>query len=78
MSVALFRFDGDGDVYDIDSEITLSVNISSEKFYIEYWEKAIKELNIKYIQDGAEFDKSKLVDIVISEHYLWVIEGFKE
>ena len=58
MSVGLFRYNGD--IYDDNSEVTLSVNISTEEFYLMYWEKARKELGIKYIQDGAEFDKSKL------------------
>ncbi|WP_321387038.1 hypothetical protein [uncultured Enterococcus sp.] len=44
----------------------LSENISSESFYEKFWEKAIAELDIKYIQDGAEFNKTKL-DVVLKE-----------
>ena len=62
MSVGLFRYNGD--IYDDDSEVTLSVNISTEAFYLKYWERARKELGIKYIQEGAEFNKSKLKDIL--------------
>ncbi|MBO1300808.1 MULTISPECIES: hypothetical protein [unclassified Enterococcus] len=58
MSVGLFKYDGD--IYEENSEVILSENISSEPFYERYWEKAIKELGIKYIKDGAEFDHTKL------------------
>lgn len=62
MSVGLFRYNGD--IHDDNSEVTLSVNISTEEFYLNHWEKARKELGIKYIQDGAEFNKSKLNDVL--------------
>ena len=52
MSVGLYKYDGD--FYDRNSELVLSENIASERFYNKYWEKAINELNVKYIQDGAE------------------------
>ncbi|MGC6768094.1 hypothetical protein ACYSNR_17355 [Enterococcus sp. LJL128] len=64
MSVGLFKYDGD--IYNENSKVILSENISSESFYEKFWEKAIAELNIKYIQDGAEFNKTSL-DIVLKE-----------
>ena len=64
MSVGLYKYNGD--INDRDSEEIISELISTQSFYNEYWEKAIKELNVKYIQDGAEFDKSKLI-IVMKE-----------
>ncbi len=64
MSVGLYKYNGD--INDRDSKEIISEPISSQRFYNEYWEKAIKELNVKYIQDGAEFDKSKLI-IVMKE-----------
>lgn len=57
MSVGLFKYDGD--IYEVNSEVILSENISSQSFYERYWEKAIEELGIKYIQDGSEFDNTK-------------------
>lgn len=57
MSVGLFKFDGD--INDRNSNLLLSENISSQEFYEKHWEKAIRELGIKYIQDGAEFDITK-------------------
>ncbi|BAO07120.1 hypothetical protein EMQU_1563 [Enterococcus mundtii QU 25] len=64
MSVGLFKYDGD--IYEVNSEVILSENISSQSFYERYWEKAIEELGIKYIQDGSEFDNTKL-EVVMEE-----------
>lgn len=64
MSVQLFKYDGY--IYDQNSNLVLCENISSQEFYDKYWEKAIKELNIKILKDGSEFDISKL-DIVLKE-----------
>lgn len=57
MSVGLYKYDGD--IHDRNSKLVLSENIASQEFYKQYWEKAIDEMGIKYIQDGAEFDLSK-------------------
>lgn len=46
--------------------MVLSENIASEHFYNKYWEKAINELNIKYIQDGAEINFA-MKDTVLKE-----------
>ena len=64
MSVGLYKYDGD--INDRNSNLVLSENIASQQFYEKYWERATKELNIKYIQDGAEFNFSKK-DIVMEE-----------
>lgn len=64
MAVGLYKYDGD--INDRNSKLILSENISSQQFYSKYWEKAIDELGIKYLQDGAEFDKSK-IDIILKE-----------
>ncbi|MBO1085741.1 MULTISPECIES: hypothetical protein [Enterococcus] len=64
MSVGLFKYNGD--IYEENSEVILSENISSQSFYERYWEKAIGELGIKYIQDGAEFNNTKL-EVVMEE-----------
>lgn len=78
MSVGLFKYDRD--IYDENSKLILSENISSEAFYKKYWERAIAELNIKYIQDGAEIDKAKL-EVVMKELSLlkeWAIANLQE
>lgn len=64
MAVGLYKYDGD--INDRDSKLILSENIASQQFYEKYWERAIEDLNIKYMQDGAEFDFSKK-DIVLEE-----------
>lgn len=64
MAVGLYKYDGD--INDRNSKLIFSENIASQQFYNNHWEKAIEELNIKYIQDGAEFDCSK-IDIVMHE-----------
>ena len=64
MSVGLYKYDGD--MNDRDSKLILSENIASQRFYEKYWERAIEDLNIQYVQDGAEFDSSKK-DIVLEE-----------
>ena len=65
-------------IYDFNSEVTLSVNISSEEFYLKYWYKPIKELEIKYIQDGAELNKSNLNDVLSELDLLrnWALNNF--
>ncbi len=57
MAVGLYKYDGD--INNRDSKLVLSENIATQEFYEEYWEKAIGQLGIKYIQDGAEFDYSQ-------------------
>lgn len=57
MSVELYKYLGS--IYDRNAKLILSESIASQQFYDTYWERAIKELKIKYIQDGAEFDISK-------------------
>lgn len=64
MAVGLYKYDGDFN--DRDSKLILSENIASQQFYEKYWENAIRELHIKYIQDGAKFDASKK-DLVLEE-----------
>jgi len=62
MAVGLYQYDGD--INDRNSKLILSENIASQQFYEKYWEVAIRELNIKYIQDGAEFDLSKKNEVL--------------
>ncbi len=57
MAVGLYKYDCN--INDRDSKLILSENIASQQFYEKYWERAIDELKIKYIQDGAEFDITK-------------------
>lgn len=57
MSVGLYKYLGS--INDRNSKLILSENIASQRFYEKYWEKAIKELKIKYIQDGTEFGISE-------------------
>ncbi len=64
MAVGLFKYDGN--INDRESKLVLSENIASQQFYKKYWERAIEELNVKYIKDGAEFDFSKK-DVVLKE-----------
>ncbi len=64
MAVGLYKYDGN--INDRDSKLILSENIASQQFYEKYWERAIDELKIKYIQDGAEFDMTKK-NIVLKE-----------
>ena len=54
MSMGLYKYLGS--INDRNSKL---INIASQRFYEKYWEKAIKELKIKYIQDGAEFGISQ-------------------
>lgn len=62
MAIGLVRYK---DINDPDT-IDLSENIASTKFYNEYWEPAIKELGIKYLQENAYFSKEQLA-IVMNE-----------
>lgn len=62
MAIGLVRYK---DINDPDT-IDLSENIASTKFYNEYWEPAIKELKIRYVQENAYFSKKQLT-IVMNE-----------
>lgn len=75
MSVGLFRYNGD--INDRNSELTLSENISTEEFYQKYWQKAVNELGIWIFQDGSEFNKSKLSDVLLELDLLknWAIKN---
>lgn len=64
MAVGLYKYGGD--INDRNSKLILSENIASQQFYEKYWERAVKDLSIKYMQDGAEFDSSKK-DMVLDE-----------
>ena len=64
MAVGLYKYDGN--INDRNSKLILSENIVSQQFYEKYWERAIEELNIKCMQDGAEINFSKK-DIVLEE-----------
>lgn len=77
MAVGLFKYDRD--INDPDSKLVLSENISSQKFYDIYWEKAVLELKIKYIRDDGEFDKTKLGDVLEELESLkkWALKNLK-
>lgn len=77
MAVGLYKYDGD--INDRNSKLILSENIVSQQFYENFWERAIEDLNIKYMQDGADFDISKK-DIVLEELkllLLWAKENLE-
>ena len=57
MAVGMYKYNGD--INDRNAELVVSENIFIQDFYEKYWEKAIIQLGIKYIQDGREFDYSK-------------------
>ncbi|CAI6080020.1 hypothetical protein PAECIP112173_02767 [Paenibacillus sp. JJ-100] len=60
MSVGLYRYSGD--IYDRDSELTLSENISTQEFYDEHWERAIHKLGISIVRDSSEIVFHQLED----------------
>lgn len=62
MSVDLFKYNGD--IFAGNSEYVFSVGISSERIYLKYLEPAIKELNIYFFQDGGQFKKENLDDVI--------------
>ncbi|MBR2565218.1 MAG: hypothetical protein IKE29_11415 [Paenibacillus sp.] len=74
MSVGLYRYSGD--IYDRDSELTLSENISTQEFYDEHWERAIHELGISIVQDSSEIVFHQLEDALDELDRLreWVIQ----
>ena len=70
MSVALYGFDK-------NKEIKLCLPISLEKFYITYLEKAINELNIKFIKDGSNFGKDDLYFVLyeLDNLFIWCLKN---
>ncbi|MCL1917221.1 MAG: hypothetical protein FWG14_02715 [Peptococcaceae bacterium] len=71
MSVALYKFNRDR------SKIVLSVNISTQRFYVKYWIPAISEIGVKYICDGSRFGKSNLDDVLkeLDLLHIWALEN---
>ena len=72
MSVGLFKCDGN--IYDKNSKIIMSENIASQRIYDTYLDPAIKELNIKYFQDGMDlkFENRESVMYEIDKLLIWV------
>ncbi len=64
MSVGLFRYNGD--INSSDSKLVFSENISTEKFYINIWSRAVRECDSKLFKDGSNFTVQQ-IDIVIDE-----------
>lgn len=54
MSAGLYKISGD--VNDRNSEILSSLSVSGESFYWKYWDKAVRDCNIKFFKYDGEFD----------------------
>ena len=58
MSISLNREEGPNGLIDY------SIPIATGQFFKQYWDAAISELGIKYIQENAFFGKDKLEDVL--------------
>lgn len=47
-----------------DGSIDLMISIATTQFFNEYWEKAIKDGNIKIFKENNHFDKSQLKEVL--------------
>lgn len=47
-----------------DGSIDLAIKIATTQFFNEFWEKAIKESNIKVFKENSYFDKSQLNEVL--------------
>ncbi len=47
-----------------DGSIDLTINISTTQFFNEYWEKAIKDTNVKIFKENSQFMKSQMLDVL--------------
>ena len=48
----------------LDGSIDLTINISTTQFFNEYWEKAIKDTNVKIFKENSQFVKSQMLDVL--------------
>lgn len=71
MSVGLFKFSGD--IHDDDSKIISSLSVSGESVYWKYWDKAVRDCNIKFFKYDGEFyfeNKDEVMD-ELQRIYVW-------
>lgn len=71
MSVGLYKCSGD--VYDRNSEIISSLSISGESIYWKYWDKAVKDCNIRFFKNEGMFyfsDREEVMD-ELQRLYAW-------
>ena len=68
MSVGLFKYDGD--MYSSNSELVLSENIASQRFYNEHWERAVIQHELKFMCDDAEI---RLKDLPNALHEIEIL-----
>lgn len=58
-----------------DGTIDLTINVATTHFFIEYWEKAIKDTNARIFQENGQFGKSQVPDVL---HELELIKKWAE
>lgn len=58
MSVEIFKYDRD--IYDSSAKMIVNAGVSSQRMYDKYLEPAVRELHIRYFQDGAEIRQCNL------------------
>ena len=47
-----------------DGSIDLTINIATTQFFNEYWEKAIKNTNVKIFRENSQFGKKQMQDVL--------------
>lgn len=48
----------------LDGSIDLTINIATTQFFNEFWERAIKEKNVKIFRENGHFEKSQLDEVL--------------
>lgn len=52
------------EIYNTNSDSIIIIPVSSERFFIKYWDKAIQELNIKTLGNGVDLYRNDLSQIL--------------
>ncbi len=62
MAVDVFRYNT---VYDAaDAKVIFQHAVATYSFYKKYWERAIRECNVRLFQDNSEFDPGDLDEVM--------------
>lgn len=49
-----------------DGTIDLTINIATTAFFNEFWERAIKEMNVKIFRENSHLGKNQLNEVLTS------------
>lgn len=58
-----------------DGTIDLTINIATTAFFNEFWERAIKEMNVKIFRENSHLGKNQLnsISLILKQNIYYVL-----